>query len=83
MRPSSSSLTPSKLSFDVSYRTHGCIGVARADFLMMGYSVRIASWRYTAWLPWVGANLTGAWTEATPIAAAEHYTPGASYYREL
>lgn len=62
--------------------THGCIGVGRTDFKMMGYSVRVDNWRYTAWLPWVGGNLTGNWS-ATPISADDHYNPGENYYREL
>ena len=48
--------------------THGCGWIMRSEFYMMGYSVRNASYRYTAWLPWIGSALVGNWS-ATPIAA--------------
>jgi hypothetical protein len=38
-----------------------CNSVPRSQFDFMGYSVRNADWRYTAWLPWDGAALRAEW----------------------
>jgi len=32
------------------------------DLTLMGYSIRVDGWRYTAWLPWDGNRTAGVWT---------------------
>lgn len=44
----------------------------RANFTHMGYSIRTADWRYTAWYPWDGARLCARWAADT-LTAAELY----------
>ena len=38
-----------------------CNSVDRRDFTHMGYSVRTAAWRYTAWMRWNGTRLGVDW----------------------
>ena len=44
-----------------------CNIVDKHEFKYMGYSVRTAAWRYTAWMPWVATALSVDW-KATPYA---------------
>ena len=38
-----------------------CNNAKRDTFNAMGYTVRVADWRYTAWLPWNGTTLRADW----------------------
>ena len=42
----------------------------------MGYSVRVAGWRYTAWMPWLGHARRADWS--APAAAVELYAHDAA-----
>jgi hypothetical protein len=41
------------------------------DLALMGYSIRVDNWRYTAWLPWDSASTSGVW--AYPPLGEELY----------
>ena len=51
--------------------TTSCVHTKRADFAVMGYSVRTVGWRYTAWLHWDSANLKGDFSR--PLVGEELY----------
>eukprot|EP00754_Rhynchopus_humris_P038177 Rhum_TRINITY_DN20841_c0_g1::Rhum_TRINITY_DN20841_c0_g1_i1::g.172213::m.172213/K01136/IDS; iduronate 2-sulfatase len=47
--------------------TTSCTRTKKADFTVMGYSVRVPDYRYTVWLHWDGAKLVGDFARR-PIA---------------
>lgn len=48
-----------------------CVHTKRENFTVMGYSVRVPDWRYTAWMWWDGSKLAGDFTR--PAAGVELY----------
>lgn len=46
--------------------------IAKEDITVMGYSIRVATARYTEWRSWLGASLVGDWSEAG-LRAVELY----------
>eukprot|EP01049_Picozoa_sp_SAG25_P001424 SAG25_NODE_62_length_17948_cov_8.453975_17_plen_406_part_00 len=49
-----------------------CLYIPRENFTHMGYSLRVANWRYTEWRLWIGTKLTANWSEAG-LRAVEMY----------
>ena len=45
------------------WKDNGIIHTDRATFTHMGYSVRVADWRYTEWVAWNGAALLPVWSD--------------------
>ena len=50
-----------------------CKSTHNKNIDFMGYSIRGARFRYTAWLPWDGDRLTGKWDEKAPWEGEELY----------
>ena len=44
----------------------------RAALQFMGYSVRTATWRFTAWLDWDGAALKADWASVNSTELYDH-----------
>jgi iduronate 2-sulfatase len=51
-----------------------CNNVDKRRFDYMGYSVRTAEWRFTAWLAWDGQTLKGQWAVGPKFYAEELYS---------
>lgn len=45
-----------------------CNSIPKENFQYMGFTVRTADWRYTAWLKWNGTKLNGDWKSAESTA---------------
>merc|ERR1712150_48291 len=64
-----SGLKPFSAAFSQHPRcAHGgsCAKGFSKDIEYMGYSIRTASWRYTEWKPWNGAELRPNWEDTSP-----------------
>ena len=50
-----------------------CCLTPRADFDWMGYTMRLADWRYTLWCKWNGVALTADWANGCgPVELYDH-----------
>ena len=59
-----------------------CAEVHRTDFNFMGYSIRTAGWRCTAWFPWKNMTLTADFNEPYAEELYNH-TGDASYEMDM
>ena len=61
-------------SIDVWTVADSCTVTPRSQLGYMGYSIRTAEWRFTAWVTWDGAALRGNWHDVNSTELYDHST---------
>lgn len=59
-------------TIDVWTVADSCTVTPRSQLQYMGYSVRTAQWRFTAWLAWNGTSLGGDWQNINSTELYDH-----------
>ena len=57
---------------DAPWESNGSDHKDPSEFTYMGYSVRTAQWRFTAWLAWNGTSLGGDWQNINSTELYDH-----------